>query len=151
MSVEKQLMEDMKLAMKSGNKIELDTIRLLRAQIKSASIDKRDDLDEAELAQVLHKEAKKRKEAIEMFQKGNREDLARKEQSELSIISKYLPEQLSEEEIEKIVNEAIESLQVTSEKDMGHVMGAIMPKVKGKADGKLVQQKVKESLAKLAQ
>lgn len=149
MSVEKQLLEDMKLAMKSGNKIELDTIRMLRAEIKSASIDKKDELDEAELAQVLQKEAKKRKEAIELYKQGEREDLVQKEESELVVISKYLPEQLSEEDLEKIVDKTIKSLQVTSEKDMGRVMGAIMPEVKGKADGKLVQQKVKESLAKL--
>jgi hypothetical protein len=150
MSVEKQLMEDMKLAMKSGNKIERDTIRMLRAQIKLASIDKKDELNEAELAQVLQKEAKKRKEAIEMFQQGNRQDLVKKEESELEIISTYLPEQLSDKDLDKIITEAIESLQVTSEKDMGRVMGAIMPKVKGKADGKVVQQKVKEHLAKLS-
>jgi hypothetical protein len=150
MSVEKQLMEDMKLAMKSGNKIERDTIRMLRAQIKLASIDKKDELNEAELAQVLQKEAKKRKEAIELFQQGNRQDLVKKEESELEIISTYLPEQLSDKDLDKIITEAIESLQVTSEKDMGRVMGAIMPKVKGKADGKVVQQKVKEYLAKLS-
>ena len=150
MSVEKQLMEDMKLAMKSGNKIERDTIRILRAQIKLASIDKKDELNEAELAQVLQKEAKKRKEAIELFQQGNREDLVKKEESELEIISTYLPEQLSDKNLDKIITEAIESLQVTNEKDMGRVMGAIMPKVKGKADGKVVQQKVKEHLAKLS-
>jgi uncharacterized protein YqeY len=150
MSVEKQLLEDMKLAMKSGNKIELDTIRMLRAQIKSASIDKKDDLDEAELAQVLQKEAKKRKEAIGMYKQGNREDLVKKEEAELSVIAKYLPEQLSEKDLEDIIQSSIESLQVTSEKDMGRVMGAIMPKVKGKADGKLVQQKVKDHLAKLS-
>ncbi|MEE9119328.1 MAG: GatB/YqeY domain-containing protein [Calditrichia bacterium] len=150
MSVEKQLMEDMKLAMKSGNKIERDTIRMLRAQIKLASIDKKDELNEAELAQVLQKEAKKRKEAIEMFQQGNRQDLVKKEESELEIISTYLPEQLSDKDLDKIITEAIESLQVTSEKDMGRVMGAIMPEVKGKADGKVVQQKVKEHLAKLS-
>lgn len=150
MSVEKQLMEDMKLAMKSGNKIERDTIRMLRAQIKLASIDKKDELNEAELAQVLQKEAKKRKEAIELFQQGNREDLVKKEESELEIISTYLPEQLSDKDLDKIITEAIESLQVTSEKDMGRVMGVIMPEVKGKADGKVVQQKVKEHLAKLS-
>ncbi len=150
MSVEKQLMEDMKLAMKSGNKIERDTIRMLRAQIKLASIDKKDELNEAEIAQVLHKEAKKRKEAIEMYQQGNREDLVKKEKSELEIISTYLPEQLSDKDLDKIITDALESLQVTNEKDMGPVMGAIMPKVKGKADGKVVQQKVKEHLAKLS-
>ena len=134
MSVEKQLLEDMKLAMKSGKKIELDTIRILRAQIKSASIDKKDDLDEAELAQVLQKEAKKRKESIEMFQKGNRPDLVKKEESELEIISKYLPEQLSDQDLDKIISESMEMLEVSSEKDMGRLMGAIIPKVKGKAD-----------------
>jgi uncharacterized protein YqeY len=150
MSVEKQLMEDMKLAMKSGKKTELDTIRMLRAQIKSASIDKKDDLDEAEVSQVLQKEAKKRKESIEMFQKGNRPDLVEKEESELEIISKYLPKQLSDQDLDKIISESIKTLQVASEKDMGHVMGAIMPEVKGKADGKVVQQKVKDHLAKLS-
>ena len=149
MSLEKQLMEDMKLAMKSGNKTELDTIRMLRAQIKSASIDKKDNLDEAELAQVLQKEAKKRKEAIGMYKQGNREDLVKKEESELEVIFKYLPEQLSEKDLDKIISESIASLNIESEKDMGRLMGAIMPKVKGKADGKVVQQKVKDQLAKL--
>ena len=151
MSIEKQLIEDMKLAMKSGNKTELDTIRMLRAQIKSASIDKKDILNEAELAQVLQKEAKKRKEAIEMYKQGNRDDLVKKEESELAVIFKYLPEQLSEEDLDNIISTAIDSLQVTGEKDMGRVMGAIMPEVKGRADGKVVQQKVKELLAKLSQ
>ena len=150
MSVEKQLMEDMKLAMKSGNKTALDTIRILRSQIKTASIDKKDELDEAELAQVLQKEAKKRKEAMEMYKQGNREDLFKKEEAELGIISNYLPEQLSEKDIDQIISESIASLQVSDEKDMGRVMGAIMPKLKGKADGKVVQQKVKEHLANLS-
>jgi uncharacterized protein YqeY len=150
MSVEKKLLEDMKLAMKSGNKIELDTIRMLRAQLKAASIDKKNELDEAEVAQVLQKEAKKRKEAIEMFHKGNRQDLVKKEESELRFISKYLPEQLSEKDLDDIITATIEALEVTGEQDIGRLMGAVMPKVKGKADGKLVQQKVKEYLAKLA-
>ena len=150
MSVEKQLMEDMKLAMKSGNKTALDTIRILRAQIKTASIDKKDELDEAELTQVLQKEAKKRKEAMEIYRLGNREDLFEKEKAELGIISNYLPKQLSENDIDQIISESIASLQVSDEKDMGRVMGVIMPKVKGKADGKIIQQKVKEHLAKLS-
>ena len=149
MSLEKQLLEDMKLAMKSGKKIELDTIRILRAQIKSASIDKKDDLNEAELAKVLQKEAKKRKEAIELFNQGNREDLVKKEESELEIISKYLPEQLSDKDLDKIISDSLESLDITSDKDIGRVMGAVMPKVQGKADGKVVRQKVKDHLAKL--
>lgn len=149
MSIEKRLLEDMKLAMKSGKKAELDTIRVLRAQIKMASIEKKDELTEAEAIQVLQKEAKKRREAIEMFQQGKREDLVNKENTEFEIISTYLPEQLSEDEVVKIIEEVISSLPVESEKDMGRVMGVIMPKVKGKAEGKLVQQKVKEHLSRL--
>lgn len=149
MSIEQKLIDDMKLAMKSGKKNELDTIRLLRAQIKMASIEKKDELTEADVIQVLQKEAKKRRESIEMFRQGNREDLVNKEKSELDIISAYLPEQLSEDEVVKIIREVVISLQVESEKDIGRVMGEIMPKVKGKADGKLVQQKVKEYLSNL--
>jgi uncharacterized protein YqeY len=151
MSLEKKLMEDMKLAMKSGRKTEVDTIRILRAQIKSASIDKKDDLNEADIAQILQKEAKKRKEAIVLFQQGNREDLVKKEEAEFEIISKYLPEQLSDSDLEKLISSTIQSLQASSVKDIGQVMGAIMPQVKGKADGKVVQQKVKDHLAKLSE
>ncbi len=149
MSLEKQLMEDMKLAMKARKKLELETIRILRAQIKIASIDKKDDLTDSEMAQVLQKEAKKRKEAIELYKQGNREDLVKKESAELEIISKYMPEQLSDKELDSIIKETISTLQVSNEKDMGRVMGAVMPKVKGKADGKIVQQKVKDIFANL--
>ena len=150
MSLEQQLMEDMKLAMKSGKKTEVDTIRMMRAQIKSAAIDKNDKLSETDLAQILQKEVKKRREAIELFQQGNREDLVKKEEAELEIISKYLPEQLSDSDLNKIISSTIESLQVSGEKDIGRVMGAVMPQVRGKADGKIVQQKVKDYLANLS-
>jgi uncharacterized protein YqeY len=98
---------------------------------------------------ILQKEAKKRKEAIDLYQQGNRQDLVNKEKNELKVISKYLPEQLSEDELNHIIKETFDSIQISSEKDMGRVMGTIMPKVKGKADGKVVQQKVKEYLANL--
>ena len=149
MSIELLLLEDMKLAMKSGNRIELDTIRMIRAQIKITSIAKKDTLTEDELAEVLQKEAKKRKEAIDMYQQGNREDLVNKEKQELEIISKYLPEQLSDAEIDRIIKDSVESIGAESEKDMGRVMGDIMPKVKGKTDGKIVQQRVREYFANL--
>lgn len=149
MSLEKQLVEDMKLAMKSGDKSTLETIRLLRAQIKTASIDKRGELSESELTQVLQKEAKKRKESIAMFKQGNREDLVNKETAELEIINRYLPEQMSEEALKAIVKETAQNIQAASEKDMGRLMGAVMPKVQGKADGKFVQQIVKNYLADL--
>jgi len=149
MSLEKQLVEDMKLAMKSGDKSTLETIRLLRAQIKTASINKRGELSESELTQVLQKEVKKRKESITMFKQGNREDLVNKETAELEIINRYLPEQMSEEALKEIVKETAQTIQAASEKDMGRLMGAVMPKVQGKADGKFVQQIVKNYLADL--
>jgi len=149
MSLEKQLLEDMKLAMKSGDKSTLDTIRLLRSQIKTASIDKKGELSESELTQVLQKEAKKRKESIAMFKQGNREDLVNKETAELEIINRYLPEQMSVEALRAIVKETAQNIQVASEKDMGRLMGAVMPKVQGKADGKFVQEIVKNYLADL--
>jgi uncharacterized protein YqeY len=149
MSLEKQLLEDMKLAMKSGDKSTLDTIRLLRSQIKTASIDKKAELSESELTQVLQKEAKKRRESIAMFKQGNREDLVNKEAAELEIINRYLPEQLSVEALRAIVKETAQNIQVASEKDMGRLMGAVMPKVQGKADGKFVQEIVKNYLADL--
>jgi uncharacterized protein len=149
MSLEKQLLEDMKLAMKSGDKSTLDTIRLLRSQIKTASIDKKGELSESELTQVLQKEAKKRRESIAMFKQGNREDLVNKETAELEIINRYLPEQMSVEALRAIVKETAQNIQVASEKDMGRLMGAVMPKVQGKADGKFVQEIVKNYLADL--
>jgi uncharacterized protein YqeY len=150
MSIEQQLTEDMKLAMKEGRKTELDTIRLLRAQLKSAAIEKKSDLDDIEQVQVLQREAKRRKESIEAYQKGNRQDLVDKEMAELDLITRYLPEQLSESEIDKIVQEEIKKLQVTSMKDMGRIMGSIMPKLRGKADGRAVQKKVQSFLSDLS-
>ena len=149
MSLEERLLDDMKLAMKAGDRIKLSTIRMLRSQTKDAKINKKSDLDENEVEQILVKAAKARNEAIEMYSKGNREDLVLKEKQELEIISAYLPEQLSNDEIVKIIHETITDLNVQDEKDMGRVMGSVMPKVKGKADGKLVQQKVREILSAL--
>jgi len=149
MSLEKQLIEDMKLAMKSGDKSRLETIRQLRAQIKTASIDKRAELSESELTQVLQREAKKRRESIALFKQGNREDLVKKETAELEIISRYLPEQMPEEALRAIIKEAAQHIQATGEQDMGRLMGTVMPKVQGKADGKIVQQIVRDYLANL--
>jgi uncharacterized protein YqeY len=149
MSIEKQLVEDMKLAMKSGDKSTLNTIRMLRAQIKTASISKKSELSDSEVTQVLQKEAKKRKESITLFKQGNREDLVKKETSELEILNRYLPEQISETDLSVIIKETAEHIQAASEKDMGRLMGAIMAKVQGKADGKRVQQIVRDYLANI--
>jgi uncharacterized protein YqeY len=150
MSIEERLNEDMKLAMKAGKKDELSAIRMMRAQLKDARINKGDDLTEEEVADILQKSAKKRKESIEIYRDGNRQDLADKESFELLVIQKYLPEQLSEPEIAEMVRKQISQLSLSSEKDMGRLMGVLMPQLKGKADGKLVQKLARDELANLS-
>ena len=149
MSLEKKLLEDMKSAMKGGDKIRLETIRGVRAQIKNAQIEKGGELNEEQIIQVLMSAAKKRKEAIEQYSAGGRQDRADLEAQELKIIESYLPEQMGAEEIAGMVDETIREVEAVSIKDMGKVMGAIMAKVKGKADGNIVQKLVREKLAKL--
>ena len=151
MSVEKQLLEDMNAALKAGRKGEVATIRMVRAQLKDARIAKGSELDETDVNQVLQKAVKIRKEAIEMYQQAGRQDLVNKESGELQIIQKYLPQPLSEDEIKRVIAEIQASLNLSSEKDLGRLMGAIMTKVQGKADGKLVQQLAKAALANLSQ
>jgi len=150
MTTEERLQEDMKLAMKAGKKDELSAIRLMRAQLKDARIKKSDDLTEDEVLGILQKSAKKRKESIDIFRDGNRQDLADKELFELSVIQKYMPEELSEESILEVINAEIKSLTLSSDKDIGRLMGTLMPKMKGKADGKLVQQLARKTLADLS-
>ncbi len=147
MSFLTQLTEDMKAAMKSGDKERLGTIRLLRGQIKDASIDKRKELDKDEELAVLTSAAKKRRESIEAYKAAGRDDLADKELVELKIIETYLPEQLSEQDVEKIVDEAIQETGAQTIKDLGKVMPVIMSKVKGRADGKLVSELVRKKLS----
>jgi uncharacterized protein YqeY len=149
MSIEERLQEDMKLAMKAGKKEELSAIRLMRAQLKDARIDKGQDLTDEEVTGILQKSAKRRKESIDIYREGNRQDLVDKEQFELDIIKKYLPEEMSEQEILQIITGQIQSMNLTSDKDIGRLMGAIMPRFKGKADGKIVQKLAREALAKL--
>jgi len=151
MSIEQQLLTDMNAALKAGKKEDVATIRMVRAQLKDARIAKGSDLDEADINQVLQRAVKMRKEAIEMYRQGNRQDLVDKESTELGIIQRYLPQQLSADELNKLITETISSLNLSSEKDLGRLMGTIMPKVQGKADGKLVQQLAKSALAKLSQ
>ena len=149
MSIQEQLLEDMKAAMKAGDKLRLETIRGLRSQIKNAEIDKGRELSEEEVIQVLMNAAKKRKESIELYRQGNRMDRAEEESRELEIIQEYLPEQMSEEEIARLVDKVIKEVNASSPKDMGKVMGKIMPQVKGRADGKVVQKIVQQKLATL--
>jgi uncharacterized protein YqeY len=147
MGLKSQLLKDMKEAMKARDKVRLSTIRMINSLIKNAEIEKKGDLTEDEIIQLLMKYAKQRKEAIEMYEKGGRQDLVEKEKAELAIVESYLPKQLNEEEIREYVKEAIESTGASSPKDIGKVMQYVMPKVKGRADGSIVNKIVREMLA----
>jgi uncharacterized protein len=147
MSLFEQLTEDMKTAMKTGDKERLSTIRLLRGSIKDMAIDKRAELTEEEEIAVLSSAAKKRKESIQAYKAGGRKDLVQKEERELEVIQSYLPQQLTPDEIEKIVDAAIEQTGATTIHDLGKVMPVVMEQVKGRADGKSVNAVVRNRLA----
>ncbi len=147
MSILQQLTEDMKQAMKAQEKLRLGTIRLLISELKKEKIDSGKDLTPDQEIKILLSEDKKRKEAIEAYQTGNRQDLVEREQQELAIIHQYLPAQMSEAEIAEQVEEIIKSTGASGLKDLGKVMSETMKVLKGKADGKIVQNLVKEKLA----
>jgi len=150
MSVKDRLTEDMKLAMKEreAGKLRLSVIRMVRASIKNAEIDRQKDLSDDEVLDVLAKEVKLRRDAAEEFKKGNRQDLVDALGQEIVVLMQYLPQQLSEAEVRELVAEAVALTGATDAKEMGKVMAALMPKVKGRADGKLVNTLVKEMLSK---
>ncbi len=147
MTIFEKLTEDMKQAMKAGEKDRLLAIRLVRGQIKDAAIDKREDLTDDEEMQIVITAVKKRKESIEIYTKADRLDLADKEQKEVDVIQTYLPQQLSADEVEAIVEEAIAQTNAQTIKEMGKVMGIVISKTKGRADGKQVSNLVKQKLA----
>jgi len=132
--------------MKAKDTAKVSTLRLLISEIKNKEIDKRGELTDDEILAVIQKAVKQRKESIEQYEKAGRSDLVEKEKKELEILEAYLPQPLSEEELEAIIDEAIKEAQATSVKDMGKVMKIVMPKVRGRADGKIVNQKVREKL-----
>ncbi|WP_457640598.1 GatB/YqeY domain-containing protein [Persephonella sp.] len=142
-----KLQEEMKTAMKSGDKEKLSTIRMLISEIKKVQIDQKKELTDEEIITVIQRYAKQRKEAIQQYKNAGREDLAEKEKKELEIVQQFLPQPLSEEEIEKIVDEVIKEVNASSMKDMGKVMKAVMEKVKGRADGSVVSSIVKKKLS----
>jgi len=146
MEIQDRLSEDLKTAMKAKEKVKVETIRMVRAQLQDFQIAKRDELTEEDEISVLINAAKKRKEALELYEKSDRQDLIDRERQELEIISAYLPAQLSKEEVEKVVLKVMEEVGASSAQDMGKVMGAAMKELKGKADGKMVQEIVREKL-----
>ncbi len=140
MPLKEKLMEDLKESMKSKNKVKKDTVILVRAAIKQREVDERIELSDAEIVDIIAKQVKQKKDSITDFEKGNRQDLIDQTNEEIKILLEYLPPQLSDEELESIVKEAIEKTGAQTKKDMGKLMAFIMPKVKGKADGKHVNE-----------
>ncbi|MDZ7315958.1 MAG: GatB/YqeY domain-containing protein [candidate division KSB1 bacterium] len=147
MSLFDQLTEDMKAAMKAGDKDRLSAIRLLRGALKNEAIDKRRDLTAEEEIAVLAAAAKKRQESIDAYRQAGREDLAQKEEQELALIRSYLPKQLSREELLNIIDAAIAQSGAKTVHDLGKVMPIVMQQVKGRADGREVNALVRERLS----
>lgn len=147
MSLKDKLTEDLKRTMRQGDELGRSTLRLVMAAIKNAEIEKKRELEEGELLAIIAKEAKLRRESIAQFEKGGRQDLVDREKAELQILVAYLPEQLSREEIEAKARQIIEEVGATSPAQTGAVMHRLMPLMQGKADGKLVNQVVKELVA----
>ena len=147
MSLLKKLQDEMKTALKSGDKDKLSVIRMLISEIKKFQIDLKKELSDDEITQILQKYAKQRKESIKQYKEAGREDLAQKEEKELEIVLQFLPEALSEEEIQRVVDEVITETGASSMKDMGKVMKIVMERVKGRADGSVVSQIVKQKLS----
>jgi hypothetical protein len=146
MSLKGQITEDMKSAMKAGDKDRLKVVRLMLAAIKQIEIDKRIELDDAAVLSVLDKMVKQRRDSVEQFEKGNRKDLAEIELAEIAILENYLPEKLSDAELDALIDAAIASSGAESIRDMGKVMAAVKTEAAGAADMGAVGAKVKARL-----
>jgi hypothetical protein len=140
------MQEDMKAAMKSSDKMRVETLRMVIAELKKEEIDSMKPLDEETFLKVLKRSVKRRKESIDQFKAGNRPDLVEKEEAQLKIVEAYLPQQLSPSEVEKIVAAAIAETGAKTKQDSGKVMKAVMGKYGGQIDGKTVQQIVAAKL-----
>jgi len=147
MSLKLQLTEDMKAAMKGGDKHSLGVIRLINAAIKQKEVDERIEVDDAAVIAVLDKMVKQRKDSISQFEAANREDLAEIERGEMVVIERYLPAKMGEAEIVSAIQAAIAETGATGPADMGKLMGALKPKLAGQADMGLVSKLVKQQLA----
>ena len=146
MTLKERISEDMKTAMRSGEKDRLAVIRLLQAAIKQREVDERITLDDTQVTSVLEKMIKQRKESVVAFEKGGRADLVAKENAEIAVLQPYLPAQLSDAELDALIAEAISSTGAASIKDMGKVMGVVKSKAAGKADMGAVGARIKAKL-----
>ena len=149
MSLQQRLDDDLKGAIKSSDKLKTSVLRMLKAAIKNKQVEKNRELSEEEVISVISTLSKQRRESIELFSKGGREDLADKEKQELLILQAYLPSQLTPDQLDRLIVETIQESSAEGVKDMGKVMRLLMPRIKGAADGKLVNQRVKELLEKV--
>lgn len=147
MDLNERLSEDQKSAMKAGAQARLGVLRLLRTRIKEAAVQKRDDLSDGEIYKVIITELKRRQEAIDLFEKGGREDLAARDKEEIGILESYLPPKLTADELKTHVLEAIKEAGAITPRDLGKVMKVLMPKVTGRTEGSVVSKMVKELLA----
>ena len=147
MSLADSLQKDMIAAMKAKDKDRLSTVRMLKAAVANGKINAGHDLSPEEEIAVLSRELKQRKDSLEEFKNAGREDSVKQLEKEIEVVQSYLPKQLSEDEVKDIVQETINEVGATSKADFGKVMGAVMPKLKGKADGKLVNETVKSLLS----
>ncbi len=146
MSLLETITSDLLQAAKNNEPLVRDTLRGLKSSIKNSEIAKGHTLSDDEIVDVLTKEVKQRKESIDSFTNGGRPELAEKEQAEIDILNRYLPEQMSEDEVRSIVDEVLTTTGASTKQEMGKVMGALMPRLKGKADMSLVSRLVNEKL-----
>ena len=142
-----QIQNDMKTALKNGEKIKANTLRLLISKLKNKAIEVRSSLDDKQILQVIQKIAKQHKESIRMYKDGNREDLVKQEQAELDIIEEYLPSMMSEEEVNIVVESIIQETGATTMADFGKVMPQVMKKGAGKIDGSIAQSILRSKLS----
>ena len=146
MSLKARITEDMKAAMRAGEKDRLSCIRMLQAGIKQREVDERVELGDAEVLAVIEKMIRQRKESVTQFQAGNRPDLVARESAEIALLSGYLPAQLGEAELATLIREAVAATGASSMKDMGKVMAALKPKVQGRADMGALSARIKSAL-----
>lgn len=149
MSLKKQIPEDLKDALRNRRTLELNVLRMLQSAVKNQEIENKGELNDEQIIEVVSSEIKKRKDAVEEYEKVGRKDAAESEEKEIDILMKYMPEQLSENEIAEAVDSAIHQSEAKGTKDLGQVMKLVMPELKGKADGKLINRIVREKLEKL--
>lgn len=148
MSLKEQIENDSIRALKEKNETVLTVLRMLKSAIRNAEIAKQTEFNDGDIMSVIQSQIKQRQDSINLYEQGDRQELADKEKTEIEILQKYLPEQMTEAEIREIVNRALDETGAMEIKDMGKVMTKIMPQIKGRADGSLVSKIVKEELTR---